>query len=198
MYLVFYQTIIMKQNTTQKRNKQKNNKSYRRKFSKEHYESGNGMMTSIWGPGLWHSLHTISFNYPVLPTKQQKKQYYDFFLSLQHVIPCGKCRDNFKTNLKDVPFSMSVMESRYTFSKYVYDFHEHINKMLNKKSGLTYEMVRDRYEMFRARCNNDKTTEIGCVHPFSGIKTKCILRVIPQDDNIVSLDIDNKCFSSQI
>ena len=28
------------------------------------------MLTSVWGPSLWHSLHTISFNYPVKPTKE--------------------------------------------------------------------------------------------------------------------------------
>ena len=32
----------------------------------------------------------------------------------------------------------------------VYKLHEEINSMLGKKSGLTYEAVRERYEMFRA------------------------------------------------
>ena len=100
-----------------------------------------------------------------------------------------------KKNIIDVPFNMDVMESRYTFSKYVYDLHEHINKMLNKKSGLTYEMVRDRYEMFRARCSDKSSLEEnGCIQPLAGIKTKCILRVVPKDTNVVSLDIDSKCF----
>ena len=37
-------------------------------FSSEDYKSSNGMLTSVWGPPMWHSLHTISFNYPVNPT----------------------------------------------------------------------------------------------------------------------------------
>jgi len=45
------------------------------------------------------------------------------------------------------------MESRDTFSKYVYDLHEHINKMLGKISNLSFEDVRERYEHFRARCS---------------------------------------------
>ena len=44
------------------------------------------------------------------------------------------------------------MKSRYTFSKYVYNLHEVVNTMLNKKSNLSYDEVRERYENFRARC----------------------------------------------
>ena len=42
------------------------------------YNSNDGMLTSVWGPSLWHSLHTISFNYPINPTKIQKKKYKTF------------------------------------------------------------------------------------------------------------------------
>ena len=31
------------------------------------------MLTSVWGPGMWHYLHTMSFIYPTNPTKQDKK-----------------------------------------------------------------------------------------------------------------------------
>ena len=34
----------------------------KRVFSKKDYSSGDGMLTSVWGPSLWHSLHTISFS----------------------------------------------------------------------------------------------------------------------------------------
>ena len=68
-------------------------------FTEEDYKSGNGMMTYIWGPSLWHSLHTISFNYPVNPTEEQKNQYYNFFLSLKDVLPCRHCRENFVENI---------------------------------------------------------------------------------------------------
>ena len=39
------------------------------KFTKKHFNDSNGMLTTIWGPPLWHTLHTISFNYPVKPKK---------------------------------------------------------------------------------------------------------------------------------
>ena len=37
-------------------------------YSLNDYNSGDGMLTSVWGPGMWHVLHTMSFNYPVKPT----------------------------------------------------------------------------------------------------------------------------------
>ena len=43
-------------------------------YSSKDYLSGDGMVTSTWGPALWHYLHTISFNYPTNPSKIQKKK----------------------------------------------------------------------------------------------------------------------------
>ena len=69
-------------------------------FSNKDYNSSNGMMTSVWGPSLWHTLHTISFNYPTNPSEEDKKNYYSFYKNISNVLPCRFCRDNFKENLK--------------------------------------------------------------------------------------------------
>ena len=47
----------------------------KRVYTKKHFSSGDGMLTSVWGPSMWHYLHTMSFNYPVNPTKEDKKNY---------------------------------------------------------------------------------------------------------------------------
>jgi hypothetical protein len=122
-----------------------------RTFKKKDYLNGDGMLTTIWGPSMWHFLHTMSFNYPVNPTKEDKKHYRDFILSLQYVLPCKYCRQNLKTNLRANPLNMSDMASRDTFSRYIYKLHEIVNKLLGKKSDLTYCDVRERYEHFRSR-----------------------------------------------
>ena len=108
-------------------------------FNETDFNSGDGMLTSVWGPSLWHSLHTISFNYPVKPTQSEKKNYYDFFLSLKNILPCKYCRENYLKNIKSVPLNMKTMDSRHTVSKWLYDLHEEINTMLGKKSNLSYE-----------------------------------------------------------
>ena len=168
-------------------------------FNKEHFNSGDGMVTAIWGPPLWHTLHTISFNYPVKPTKEDKENYYNYFKSLENVLPCRYCRDNYKDNLKKLKFTKSHFKNRESLSKFVYNLHEQVNKNLGKKSGLTYSQVRDRYENFRSRCLNTEKEkpnpkiEKGCVDPLYGIKSKCVLNIVPKESKKDSLNISSKC-----
>ena len=166
-------------------------------FSNKDFNSGDGMLTSVWGPPLWHSLHTISFNYPVEPTDKNKEEYMTFFKSLGKVLPCKYCRDNFKNNLKQLPLRKTVFKNRETLSRWVYNLHEMVNKNLGKKSGLTYEMVRERYENFRARCLDKKKStkkEKGCTDSLYGVKSKCVLNIVPKTNKEKSLKIDKKCF----
>jgi len=171
-------------------------------FNQDDYNSNDGMLTYIWGPPLWHALHTITFNYPVKPTKEQKKQYLDFFNNLQSVLPCRYCRDNYQKNLLEHPITANVLKNRENLSRWLYDMHEMINKNLNKKSNLTYDEVRDRFEHFRSRCLTDPKEkdvkidikkEKGCTEPLYGIKSKCILNIVPKDSKIDTFKIDKKC-----
>ena len=150
----------------------------------------------------------MSFNYPVKPTKQDKEKYKEFMLSLKYVLPCKYCRINFKDNLKAVPLNRKALKNRANFSKWVYCLHEHINKMLKKKSGLSYCDVRERYENFRARCSKKeikarlnktrkKKKEKGCVDPLYGKKTKCVIRIIPKV-RTPTLKVDKKCKNVKI
>jgi hypothetical protein len=113
------------------------------------------------------------------------------------------------------------MENRDAFSKYVYRLHEIVNKMLGKSSKLTYCDVRERYEHFRSRCTlNDDTKKVfnfnvfannhekdengkekekekekekGCTEPLYGEKSKCVLKIIPENERGPTFTIDNKC-----
>jgi len=172
-------------------------------YAEKDYDSNNGFLTPVWGPSMWHVLHTISFNYPAKPTDCQKRKYREFIMNLKHVLPCGKCRKNLYKNMEKLPLTMKHMKSRATFSRYIYDLHEVVNDMLNKKSGLTYEDVKERYEHFRARCavSGGKTKkrlpkhkkEEGCVQPLVGEKAKCILKIVPQDTKCETFQVDEKC-----
>lgn len=173
-------------------------------FKESDFVSGDGMLTGVWGPSLWHTLHTISFNYPVKPSSEDKKNYYNFIMSLRHILPCIYCRQNFVKNIKAIKFSMKSMKSRETFSRAIYDLHEEVNCVLGKKSGLTYEKVRDRYEIFRARCLNNKKTvkkvkgkkapkEKGCTDPLYGVKSKCVINIVPKTKKCNTFNIEDKC-----
>jgi len=168
-------------------------------FNNNDYNSNDGMLTSVWGPPLWHALHTMSFNYPIKPTKEQQQYYFDFFTNLKNVLPCKYCRDNYSLNLQKYPINSKVLKNRGSFSKWLYKIHELVNTNLNKKSGLTYENIRDRYETFRSRClldpknKNDDSIEKGCTEPLYGVKSKCVLNIIPTNSKINTFKIDKKC-----
>ena len=197
--------------TSTKYKKYKINKNIRttakkRTFSRKDYMSGDGMLTSVWGPAAWHLLHTISFNYPINPTEENKKQYKYFIESLGDVLPCKYCRMNLKNNLKAHPIKPCHMKNRDSFSRYIYNLHEIVNKMLGKKSGLSYCDVRERYEHFRARCTQNDAPKIfkfnttrknrkekGCTEPLYGKKAKCIIQIVPQENRKPSFTVDDKC-----
>ena len=173
-------------------------------YNKKDYNSEQGMLTSVWGPSLWHFLHVMSFNYPVKPTKNQKKYYKEFIYNLQHILPCKYCRINLSNNFKKFPLKNEIFENRHSFSRYIYNLHEVINKLLKKNSNLSYCEVRDRYENFRSRCtiqNKDKNIfnykklkkEKGCTTPLYGKKSKCVINIVPQEKKCKTLKIDKKC-----
>lgn len=183
-------------------------------YSVNELKSGDGMLTSVWGPSLWHYLHIISFNYPVNPTKRLKQKYKEFVMNLRYTLPCKYCRDNLKNNLKQHPLNEKALKNRTNFSRWMFDLHELINKMLKKHSGLTYNAVRERYEHFRSRCTLDKQhknktlkgvkhvkmsnkktgkKEKGCTRPLYGKKSKCIIKIVPQETKCSTFQMDKKC-----
>lgn len=182
----------------------------RRLFSKREYNSDNGMMTSVWGPAAWMVLHTVSFNYPVHPTPEDRKKYRNYILSFGKVLPCGKCRENFKHTLERMPVTDEVLANRDCFSRYVYRLHNDVNARLQKKApNPSYCEVRDLYERFRARCGTSKSktkksrlvtrrkgrgnSEKGCTEPLKGIKTKCLIRIVPKTKRAKTFSLDRSC-----
>ena len=187
-----------------------------RAFTKKDFHSGDGMLTTVWGPSMWHFLHTMSFNFPVSPTPEQKQHYMEFILNLRNILPCKYCRMNLTNNLATRPLKMCHMESRDTFSRFVYDLHETVNKLLGKKSGLTYCDVRERYEHFRSRCTQDAPKvfnfkefyrgklgakkgehQKGCTEPLYGKKAKCVISIVPQEVKVPTFSVDDQCIKKR-
>jgi hypothetical protein len=183
----------------------------KRVFKQKDFIAGDGMMTTVWGPPMWHYLHTMSFNYPVNPSLEEKRHYRNFVLNLKNVLPCKYCRQNLKLNFRKLPLTMAQMENRDSFSRYLYELHELVNRMLGKVSGLSYCDVRERYEHFRARCTeekkeetkepvkdpNKKTKEKGCTEPLYGKKAKCILSIVPKEEKVETFKVDKECIKKR-
>lgn len=164
-------------------------KTQKRVFTDEEFSSKNGFLTKVWGSSVWHGLHVMSFNYPTNPTHKNKQDYKNYVLSLFNVLPCKYCRINIKKTLLKFPLTHHALRNRDTFSRYIYELHEKVNAMLNKKSGLSYEEIRERYEHFRSRCTKIKKTlkvrhktESGCIDAMYGKKIKCVMKFVPETD----------------
>lgn len=177
-------------------------------FNQEDYQSNDGMITKIWGPALWHFLHTVGSNFPVKPTKEQKKHYAQWLLLTGKILPCKYCRDNFGDNVNKTLQAggqtslEEVFTSRASFSKFIFDLHSNVNTMLGKSTELSYPEVIDRYEAFRSRClSNDqkkklqkKNVELGCTQElYHGTKGKCVIEIVPDVSTRQTFTVNEKC-----
>ena len=176
-------------------------------FTKEQYNSNNGFITHCWGPLMWNTLHIISFNYSIHPTNEDKDHYHNYLMSLGYILPCKSCRDSYLNNLKVANYNRNKLKDRDTFSRFIYELHNCVNKMLNRPKYLTYEAVRDRYEMMRAaKCINEtpvgslhKTLpKLGCTIPANNIKTMCIVSVVPHRQNQETFIVDKRLSSKSL
>jgi hypothetical protein len=102
------------------------------------------MNQNIWGPHLWFSLHTISFNYPLVPKTEDKEYYKNFFTNLQHVIPCSICKKNYMRHIKEHPIT-NFLDNRKSMVYWVIDMHNMVNAEIGKKI-LSYDVVIKKYE----------------------------------------------------
>lgn len=127
----------------------------------------NGLITKIWGPSMWESIHCIAFGYPIEPTEEQKQNYKNFFINLMNVLPCKFCRDSYKdfiTKEEDTLLTDEDFRNRENLTKFVYKIHNRVNKKLGIDYDVKYEDFVKKYESYRAKCiPNEK----GCNMPLN-------------------------------
>ena len=154
------------------------------------YNSNDGFRTKIWGPMMWAMMHMISMNYPVKPTEEDKRRYMTYFYCIQYVLPCGSCRTNLQLHMVLHPLQRRHLKNRHNLSKWVYDLHCRVNETTGKKNTLSFNDVRNLYELFRARCSGN-----GCTEPSNNIKTRCVIHVVPDEYQTPTIFIDDSCLS---
>ncbi len=87
---------------------------------------------TIWGPHLWKFMHYLTLSYPENPTEEDKDNLYNFFLTIQTVLPCEKCRYNFKSHLEKTPLTEEILSDNVKVIKWLFDIHNEVNKSTNK------------------------------------------------------------------
>lgn len=114
------------------------------------------MRPDIWGPTTWTLLHCITLEYPDNPTKEDKENIKNFINCLGLVLPCEKCKMNFKSHLEELPLTDEVLRSKKNFVKWMIDVHNSVNKM-NGKKELSYH---DALKNILISCNKNNTFDI--------------------------------------
>jgi len=87
----------------------------------------------LWGPTFWKMLHFVILAYPHNPTYEDKANIQNFFYNFQHVIPCEKCRNNFKNHLVNHPLDEHALSSKTQLMLWLINVHNDVNIMLHKK-----------------------------------------------------------------
>ena len=87
---------------------------------------------SIWGPPLWIFMHNLTLAYPENPTEDDMDNLYNFFNTIQTVLPCEKCRINFKYHLERTPLSDEILADRVSVIKWLFNIHNEVNISTNK------------------------------------------------------------------
>lgn len=113
------------------------------------------MDPTVWGPKMWFTLHTITFNYPEVPSNHHKKVYSDFFNMLQYIIPCEVCSKHYAQHLINNPI-LTSLDSKEKLVKWLINVHNDVNISLGKKV-YSYDEVVDIYKKHYSKENNIKT-----------------------------------------
>lgn len=127
----------------------------------------NGLITKIWGPFVWKTMHFMSFGYPdtVNITSEVKKTYRQFYESILKILPCIYCQESISLIIQQdghAKLDDSVFESRDSLTRWVYHLHEAVNNKLEVKYDISYADLVTEYNTYRADCQNKQISVKGC------------------------------------
>jgi len=155
-------------------------------------DKNNGLITKIWGPELWTSMHCISFGYPLEPTDEHKTNYKNYFTLVGDILPCKYCRESYKEFIVKDPLTDDVMKNRENLTRWLYRIHNKVNDKLETEYGIEYEDVVARYESYRAKCAKKPSEhQKGCLVPLDK-KADAYKYSQIQDCPIISLELAKK------
>ena len=96
-----------------------------------------GLSPLGWGREAWHFIHLVALTYPPQPSEEDKKEYLQFFESLQNVLPCEVCAIHYREKIKVNPPKLTNQKDLF---EWTVDIHNSVNKDNGKKT-LTYEQA---------------------------------------------------------
>lgn len=86
------------------------------------------MNPKVWGRKGWFFIHSVALNYPENPSSEDKEHYKTFFMTLQHVLPCVMCSNNYKKHLLEIPLTADVLLSKKHLFLWTIKIHNKVNQ----------------------------------------------------------------------
>lgn len=96
----------------------------------------------IWGRSMWRSLLNIVKGAPETLSAKQRRSYELFFTSLGDILPCERCKVNYKKHLAELP---PITDSRKQMLAWLHAIHNKVLLELNK-NPITLENFLDKYD----------------------------------------------------
>ena len=103
------------------------------------------MNPEVWGPPAWTFLHSVTLAYPDNPSDIDKSNYEMFFNSLQPILPCAKCSQNYMKHLQEDPI-VNNLDNKKSLVNWLIKVHNKVNKS-NDKKELIYNEVMNHYKL---------------------------------------------------
>lgn len=89
---------------------------------------------NVWGPAFWFTLHNSSIHYPKKASPITKERCKGFIIGIPYMIPCQECSEHAILFIEKYRHILDqICESRENLFKFFNDFHNDVNKRLNKK-----------------------------------------------------------------
>jgi len=93
----------------------------------------------VWGPHGWRFMHAVALAYPESPSEEEKKAAFQFFSSLEYLLPCESCKNNYRKELQTFPLQ-PALASKQKLNEWLTALHNSVNTRL-KKTIMTDEQV---------------------------------------------------------
>lgn len=87
--------------------------------SNGHPEQRRNLKPQVWGKHAWMFLYAVAMGYPNDPTPADRDAAKDMIESLQYLLPCHSCRQNFVNEMQENPID-EALDCSDSFTRYIF------------------------------------------------------------------------------
>ena len=96
----------------------------------------------LWGKYMWSFIHGMSLLY----TAPQKRAFVSLLNKFADVLPCGSCRQHFRTRLKHSKRMIDSVKDKRSFVAVVNLLHDDVNQHVSHRNTTTAAPPSDRFK----------------------------------------------------